>query len=97
MKRYYLTNTKALENTLKEHGLELVGIPEQEGRQIDNCQAWEIEARVMDIATTKFYKMAVLQSYNTAVAVRGLTGVVVRCGYWSRTTSQQTTRWERGH
>ena len=67
---------------------------EQKGRQLRDCQAWIIKAEMMDKKTGEVFQADVLQSYNTLVAFK-LDGKTFRCGKYSRTTSRQTSWFER--
>ena len=95
MKKYQLTDTAKLELTLDYLGFEFISADDH-GRQIDNCQAWELEICVKDKETGHYRYIPALQSYNTAVAVL-LDERHYVCGYWSKTTSAQVNKWLRGH
>lgn len=96
MKQYSISYTGDFRNTLEENGYKLIpfSYAYSKGKQIGSMQAWEVKAEIEDQTTGEVLTIPVLQSYYTLVAYK-IGGKTVRCGKWSRTTSKQTSTWER--
>lgn len=95
MKPYYITNTKDFQDYLHYRGYELLDINTFKYRQIRNCQAWELSAKIKHNDSNQVYTIPILQSYKTIVAY-ALYGEVWTWKKYSPTTSRQITFWKRG-
>ena len=93
MKQYPILHTDNFYDYANDFGYDVLELREQ-GRQLRDCQAWIIKADMMNKETGEVFQADVLQSYNTLVAFK-LDGKTFRCGKYSRTTSKQTSWFER--
>lgn len=93
MKQYPILHTDNFYNYAHDFGYDVLELKSQ-GKQLRDCQAWIIKAKMMDRETGEVFQADVLQSYNTLVTFK-LDGKTFRCGKYSRTTSKQTSWFER--
>lgn len=94
MLQYEIKETTQFIDYLDKNELQLVEM-ENEGKQINNMQCWEIKGKIKD-ALGDVWDIMILQSYYTLVAFIDLEGKdLYIIDKFSRTTSKQITIWSR--
>ena len=94
MKQYSIIHTDDLNKTLWDNGYVLYALTSQAVRQLRSCQARVLDGQAINRDTNELVNITVLQSYNTLVAYK-MNGKTIRCGYYSPTTSRQTSWFSR--
>ena len=94
MKQYYINNFDVLAKLDDNTKVTLADLSLADVEQIGYSQAWIIQ--VKGKSKTGFYKYAILQSYNTLVAMIDFTTDEIYCsGTYSRTTIDHISKFAR--